>query len=96
MDGLDGLRRFDHPTLLLWGADDPHFGPAWAERLRQDIPGVIRLELLLHTGHLLMEEQPEAVAAHLLTFFTAAASELKRSAAVSEARPEPPQRPAQA
>ncbi len=31
-DILDGLRRFDQPTLLLWAADDPHFGPRWAER----------------------------------------------------------------
>lgn len=78
LEALEGLRRFDHPTLLLWGADDPHFGPIWAERLRQDIPGVIRLELLPDTGHLLMEEQPEAFAAHLLTFFSSPVSELKR------------------
>jgi pimeloyl-ACP methyl ester carboxylesterase len=81
MEALDGLRHFDHPTLLLWGADDPHFGPTWAERLRQDIPGVVRLELLPRTGHLLMEEQPEAFSARLLTFLSAALSDLKRPAA---------------
>jgi pimeloyl-ACP methyl ester carboxylesterase len=84
MDALDGLRRFDHPTLLLWGEDDPHFGPAWAGRLRQDIPGVVRLEFLPDTGHLLMEEQPEAFAAHLLAFLSAAASELQRPAAAGD------------
>jgi pimeloyl-ACP methyl ester carboxylesterase len=78
LEALEGLRRFDHPTLLLWGADDPHFGPVWAERLRQDIPGVIRLELFPDTGHLLMEEQPEAFAAHLLTFFSATTSGLQQ------------------
>lgn len=65
---VEGLRRFDHPTLLLWGADDPHFGPEWAERLRDDIPGTLRLELLPDTGHLLMEEQPELVAASIADF----------------------------
>jgi pimeloyl-ACP methyl ester carboxylesterase len=83
MAALEGLRRFDHPTLLLWAADDPHFGPAWADRLRQDIPGVVRLELLPHTGHLLMEEQPESFAAHLLTFLSVTGSELKRPAAAA-------------
>jgi pimeloyl-ACP methyl ester carboxylesterase len=68
MDALEGLRRFDHPTLLLWGADDPHFGPEWAERLHQDIPGVVRVEILADTGHLLMEEHPDEVAAQIRDF----------------------------
>ena len=62
MELLDGLRRFDHPTLLLWAKDDPHFGPEWGERLRQDIPGAVGLQLLPETGHLLMEERPEEFA----------------------------------
>jgi len=62
-DLLNGLRRFDHPTLLVWAADDPHFGPEWGERLYRDIPGAVRLELLPETGHLLMEEKPERFAA---------------------------------
>jgi pimeloyl-ACP methyl ester carboxylesterase len=28
-DLLDNLRRFDHPTLLVWAKDDPHIGPEW-------------------------------------------------------------------
>src|SRR5829696_1152632 len=39
-----GLRRFDHPTLLLWGQHDTNFGPTIAERLAHDIPGVVRIE----------------------------------------------------
>jgi pimeloyl-ACP methyl ester carboxylesterase len=62
VDLLAGLRRFDRPTLLVWAADDPHFGPAWGERLYRDIPGAVRLELLPETGHLLMEERPERFA----------------------------------
>jgi pimeloyl-ACP methyl ester carboxylesterase len=67
---LEGLRRFDHPTLLIWARDDPHFGPEWGERLLQDIPGAARLELLPETGHLLMEERPIEFAA-LVTAFLA-------------------------
>jgi pimeloyl-ACP methyl ester carboxylesterase len=63
MDLLESLRRFDHPTLLVWAKDDPHFGPEWGKRLYRDIPGAVRLELLPETGHLLMEEKPERFAA---------------------------------
>jgi pimeloyl-ACP methyl ester carboxylesterase len=68
VDALPGLRRFDHPTLIVWGADDPHFGPEWAEKLRRDIPGAARLELLPDTGHLLMEERPQELAAFVFDF----------------------------
>ena len=74
MDLLGGLRRFDHPTLLVWAKDDPHFGPEWGERLLRDIPGAVRLELLPETGHLLMEERPERFAA-LVGEFLAGKSE---------------------
>jgi pimeloyl-ACP methyl ester carboxylesterase len=67
-DALPGLRVFDHPTLIVWGEDDPHFGPDWGHRLRADIPGAQRLELLAATGHLLMEEQPDQLA-HLIDQF---------------------------
>jgi pimeloyl-ACP methyl ester carboxylesterase len=68
LDLLDGLRRFTNPTLLLWAENDPHFGPEWATRLAADIPGVQRIELLPETGHLLMEERPALVAAHVGAF----------------------------
>ena len=71
---VEGLRRFDKPTLLLWGADDPHFGPRWAELLAADIPGVVDIELLADTGHLLMEERPADVAGHILDFLARPAS----------------------
>ena len=77
MDLLDGLRRFDHPTLLVWAKDDPHFGPEWGERLRRDIPGAVRLELLPETGHLLMEERPERFAALVGEFLAGQVPEAK-------------------
>lgn len=67
---LADLKRFDHPTLLLWGEDDVHFGIEWGQRLLEDIPGAIRLEVLQETGHLVMEEQPELFAEHVHGFLS--------------------------
>jgi pimeloyl-ACP methyl ester carboxylesterase len=68
LDLLVSLRRFDQPTLLIWAKNDPHFGPEWGERLRQDIPGTEQLEILDSTGHLLMEERPERFATLIRDF----------------------------
>jgi pimeloyl-ACP methyl ester carboxylesterase len=67
---LAGLRAFDRPTLIVWGEDDPHFGPQWGRRLLADIPGAARLELLPQTGHLLMEERPDRLCRLLVDFLT--------------------------
>jgi pimeloyl-ACP methyl ester carboxylesterase len=66
---LDGMRRFDRPTLLLWGRHDSNFGPTIAERLARDIPGVVRTEWLEDSAHMPMQEEPEAYAGALLRFF---------------------------
>jgi pimeloyl-ACP methyl ester carboxylesterase len=66
---VEGLHRFNRPTMILWGEADPHFGPEWAERLQREIPGVRWLEIVPATGHLAMEEQPEKFASLLLSFF---------------------------
>lgn len=70
VDALPGLRAFDHPTLIVWGREDPHFGPEWGKRLHDDIPGAVRLELLPETGHLVMEERPDDLARLVLDFLT--------------------------
>src|SRR5215204_3209964 len=75
---LGGLRRFDHPTLLLWAKDDPHFGPEWGERLYNDISGAVRLDLVPDTGHLLMEEKPERFAALVDEFLSEPLPEAQR------------------
>jgi pimeloyl-ACP methyl ester carboxylesterase len=77
MDLLDGLGRFDHPTLLVWAREDPHFGPVWGERLYRDIPGAVGLELLPETGHLLMEERPEHFATLVGEFLAGRVPEAK-------------------
>ncbi len=70
---VDGLKRFDRPTLIVWGAEDVHFGPRWADRLYRDIPGAQRLEVLPGVGHLLMEERPAQLAELLDGFLSDAA-----------------------
>jgi pimeloyl-ACP methyl ester carboxylesterase len=70
LDLLPGLRRFDHPTLLLWARDDPHFGLEWAERLSHEIRGFRRLEVITGAGHLAMVEKPGAVANSIHRFLT--------------------------
>jgi pimeloyl-ACP methyl ester carboxylesterase len=80
-----GLRRFDHPTLLLWGQHDTNFGPAIAERLALDIPGAVRIEWLTHSAHLPMLEQPERYAGAVENFLSDPSAAL-RSQNVSDAR----------
>lgn len=65
---VDALKKFDRPTLILWGERDVHFPPEWGERLHRDIPGAARLEILPATGHLLMEERPAEVATLIAEF----------------------------
>ena len=93
LDALDGLRRFDRPTLILWGKVDTNFGPAIAERLASDIPGVIGVEYLEHSAHMPFQEEPEAYNTALLRFVGASDGELaRRRAAWVVARSEAAQR----
>jgi pimeloyl-ACP methyl ester carboxylesterase len=59
MDAVAGMRKFEQPTLLLWGKQDTNFGPAIAERLASDIPGVVGLKYLEHSAHMPFQEEPE-------------------------------------
>ena len=67
---LDGMKRFNQPTLLLWGKQDTNFGPQIAERRAKDIPGYVRTDWLENSAHMPMQEEPEAYAQALLRFFT--------------------------
>jgi 2-hydroxymuconate-semialdehyde hydrolase len=62
MRAVDGIRRFNRPTLILWGKNDPNFGPVIAERLARDIPGTVRIEWLTNSAHLPMLEEPKSYA----------------------------------
>jgi pimeloyl-ACP methyl ester carboxylesterase len=78
LDAVDGLQKFDRPTLILWGRVDTNFGPAIAERLASDIPGVIGVEYLEHSAHMPFQEEPEAYHTALLRFIGASDGELVR------------------
>jgi pimeloyl-ACP methyl ester carboxylesterase len=64
-EAVPGLRRFERPALVVWGADDPFLSPSWGLRLVDDLPGAERLELLPFCGHLVPEERPAELAALL-------------------------------
>lgn len=65
MTAVDGLRRFDKPTLILWAGDDPHLSISWGRRLLEDIPGAERLEVIPFCGHFWQEEKPAEFASHM-------------------------------
>ncbi len=68
LKAVDGLRVFSKPTFLLWGGQDRNFGLDIAQRLKKDIPGVVRLEVLEESAHLPMLEQPQSYGAAVLNF----------------------------
>lgn len=62
LECLPGLRAYQGPALVVWGADDVFLSPSWGVRLVEDLPGAERLELLPFCGHLVPEERPEQLA----------------------------------
>ena len=87
LDAVDGMRRFDRPTLILWGRVDTNFGPEIAERLALDIPGVVGIEYLEDSAHMPFQEEPEAYNTALLEFLGASDAEIaQRRAAWVAAR----------
>jgi rifampin ADP-ribosylating transferase len=59
--------RVTIPTLLLWGAADNVLPRSQADALVTAVPGA-RLVVYEDTGHLVLWEQPERVAADVLSF----------------------------
>ncbi|WP_119459869.1 alpha/beta fold hydrolase [Rhodospirillaceae bacterium SYSU D60014] len=55
------------PVQIIWGAEDRWQPLHWAKRLAKDIPGA-RLDIVPEAGHFLMEDAPDAVVEHLVTF----------------------------
>ena len=71
LTAVDGMRRFDKPTLLLWGRQDTNFGPALAERLAGDIPGAVGITYFENSAHMPFQEEPERYAAAVIEFLSA-------------------------
>jgi pimeloyl-ACP methyl ester carboxylesterase len=60
------FRTHQPPTLVVWGANDPFFGPEGARAFQRDLPDS---ELhLLDTGHFALEEDAATIAAHSRRF----------------------------
>ena len=60
------LRKYQPPTLIVWGKNDPAFIAAGAEAYLKDVPNA---ELhLLDSGHFTVEEKPVTVAKYIVNF----------------------------
>ncbi len=63
------LRTHQPPTLVVWGKNDPFFGPEGANAFQRDLKNV---EVhLLDTGHFALDEEGEAIANHIRRFIPA-------------------------
>lgn len=63
LECVPGLRAWDGPAFVAWGADDRFLSPSWGLRLVEDLRGADRLDLLAFCGHLVPEERPAELAA---------------------------------
>lgn len=64
------LTRIDRPTLVVWGAEDRTVALQDGRRFAELIPGA-RMVVLEKTGHVPMEESPEAFVEAVLPFLQA-------------------------
>lgn len=62
----DFFRRFQPPTLAIWGRNDPFFTPAGAQAFKRDNP---KAEVrFLDTGHFAIETHGKEIAEGMLDF----------------------------
>jgi haloalkane dehalogenase len=64
----EALATWSDPVLVLFADQDPIFTTRVGERFADTIPGAEPLELIPGAGHLLQEDDPEAVAAAIVGF----------------------------
>jgi len=63
------FRKYQPPTLIVWGKNDYIFPAEGAEPYKHDLPN---LEFhLLDTGHFALEEEGDAITAHIRRFIPA-------------------------
>ena len=74
LECVPGLRAYDGPAAVVWGADDAFFSPSWGQRLVDDLPHADRLRLVPFCGHLVPEERPESISKAIVDMVEAAAS----------------------
>ena len=62
------FKQYQPPTLVVWGKNDPIFGPEGAKAFLRDLPNA---ELhLLDTGHFALEEDNEEIAGYIRDFLS--------------------------
>ncbi|MEO5864216.1 MAG: alpha/beta hydrolase [Nitrospiraceae bacterium] len=61
------LKHLANDTLILWAENDVFQKPVYARTLQATIPNA-KLIWIKDAGHWLMEEKPEEISAHLITF----------------------------
>ena len=71
MRAVEGLKRFDKPTMVIWAADDFYISPSWGRKLYEDIPGAGRFELIPFCGHFWQEDRPSEFSSLIGDFLTA-------------------------
>ncbi|MFH2008577.1 MAG: alpha/beta hydrolase [bacterium] len=68
LQAVEGLKRYDKPTLILWAAEDRYISPSWGKKLYEDIPGAEGFELIPFCGHFWQEERPAEFASRIGAF----------------------------
>jgi pimeloyl-ACP methyl ester carboxylesterase len=63
------FRKYQPPTLAVWGKNDPFFLPAGAEAYRRDIPSA--KVVFYDTGHFALETHAAEIGAEILAFLKA-------------------------
>ena len=62
------FRKYQPPTLITWGKNDPFFTVEGAEAYQRDLP---KAELhFLDTGHFALEEDGDAIAELMIRFLS--------------------------
>ncbi len=64
------LKHLANDTLIIWAENDIFQKPAYASKLLETIPNA-KLIWVKDAGHWLMEEKPEEISAHLISFLDA-------------------------
>ncbi|MFI6345997.1 alpha/beta fold hydrolase [Streptomyces sp. NPDC050560] len=67
LEAVPGLRAFDKPALVVWGADDRMMPREHGSRLAALLPGA-RLVVIDDSGTLVQEDQPQRLIAELTGF----------------------------
>jgi haloalkane dehalogenase len=64
----EALKKWQKPTLVLFGDSDPIFPPEVADRIAELIPGAMPAETIANAGHFVQEDAGEEVAARIVRF----------------------------